>query len=44
MTVHPVGRSDSVKWPTLIPSTAVNVMLSPAGFANAAAFGSGAGR
>jgi hypothetical protein len=41
MAVQPVGRSARVKWPTLIPSTAVSVMLSAAGFAKAAAFGSG---
>ena len=26
-TVHPVGRSVYVKWPTLIPGTAVSVVL-----------------
>ena len=40
IAVHPVGRSLSVTLPTLTPSTAVSVMLSAAGFANAAAFGS----
>ena len=29
--MHPVGRSVSVTWPTLIPSTAVRVMFCAAG-------------
>jgi hypothetical protein len=33
MTVHPVGRAVSVKCPTLMPSTAVNVRLGVAGCA-----------
>ena len=36
ITVQPVGRSVSVKWPTLMPSTAVSVMLSAAGLTDAA--------
>ena len=38
--MQPVGRSASVKCPTLIPSTAVKVSLSAAGFAYVDAFGS----